>query len=143
MSALGMLCRTFIDHDLDDPFLEDAAKVLVKDLPELSKDDHSVDYYYWYYGSLALNQFDGPDSPRKNSLFWNQWNEAMKEAVLGMQDATEKACSRGGWVRGDRWAIQGGPIYSTAINTLTLEVYYRYGNAFGGGKRFATPKKPK
>jgi hypothetical protein len=35
----------------------------------------------------------------------------------------------------DRWSYDGGPIYTTAINVLTLEVYYRYENAFGGAKR--------
>ena len=53
--------------------------------------------------------------------------------MLALQDKnTERdVCSRGGWLVGDRWSHAGGPIYTTAINTLTLEVYYRYENAFG------------
>jgi hypothetical protein len=31
----------------------------------------------------------------------------------------------------DRWGFEGGRVYATAINALTLEVYYRYGNVFG------------
>ncbi len=143
MSALSMLCRTFIDHNIEDPFLEKAAQQLVKDVPEIGKDKLSTDYYYWYYGSLALNQFDGPDSPRQGGRFWDQWNRAMQDAVIGSQDDTEKVCSRGGWVAGDRWSLSGGPIYATAINVLTLEVYYRYANAFGSGKRFEAIAKPK
>ncbi len=130
LGALSMLCRTFVDHDIEDPFLEKAAQLLVKDLPEVSKDRLSIDYYYWYYASLALNQFDGPDSPRKGGRYWGAWNEAMKAAVLETQDGTEDACTKGGWVTGDRWSLNGGPIYATAINVLTLEVYYRYANAF-------------
>ncbi len=130
LSALSMLCRTFVDHNIEDPFLENAAQLLVKELPEVSKDRLSIDYYYWYYASLALNQFDGPDSPRKGGRYWGAWNEAMKAAVLETQDATEGACAKGGWVTGDRWSLNGGPIYATAINVLTLEVYYRYANAF-------------
>src|SRR5262249_6798808 len=55
MSALSMLVRTFVSHDLNDPFLEDGAKQIVKDLPTVSKDKLSIDYYYWYYATLALN----------------------------------------------------------------------------------------
>jgi hypothetical protein len=141
MSALSMLCRTFIDHDIDDPFLESAAKQLMKSLPEVSKDKLSIDYYFWYYGSLALNQFDGPESPRKGSRYWDQWNKAMQSSVLATQDQTEKVCTHGGWVIGDRWSLNGGPIYATAINVLTLEVYYRYPNAFGS--RLEATTKPK
>jgi hypothetical protein len=134
MSALGMLVRTFARKAPDDPFLEAAARQIVQDLPEVSKDQLSVDYYYWYYASMALNQFDGPDSPRKDSKYWGPWNAAMTDAILELQDDNEErdVCSRGGWLVDDRWSHAGGPIYNTAINTLTLEVYYRFANAFGG-----------
>lgn len=135
MSALGMCVRIFTAHDPDDPFHEQAAKRIVADLPTISKDKLSIDYYYWYYGSLALNQIDGPDSPKKTGRYWGPWNKAMVDAVVELQDTTERACTRGGWLVPDRWAHAGGPIYTTAINILTLEVYYRYENAFGGFKR--------
>ena len=134
MSALGMLVRTFTRHDISDPFLQSAAQHLVSDLPAVSEDHLSVDYYYWYYGSLALMQYDGPDSPRADrGRYWKPWNEAMIAALTGLQDAnTERhVCSRGGWLVPDRWSYAGGPIYATALNVLTLEVYYRYPNAFG------------
>src|SRR5262245_48110405 len=100
MSSLGMLVRTFVEHDLEDPFLEEAAKQIVKDLPAVSKDKQSIDYYYWYYGSLALNQFDGPDSPRASGNYWNPWKKAMEEAVIELQDKNKDrdVCSRGGWL---------------------------------------------
>jgi len=135
MSALGMCIRIFTQHDPNDPFLDLAAKQIIKDLPTISKDQLSIDYYYWYYGSLALNQLDGPDSPRKSGKYWNTWNKAMVDALLPLQDHKERACSNGGWIIPDRWAYTGGPLYTTAINVLTLEVYFRYENAFGGGKR--------
>ena len=142
MSALGMCIRIFAEHDADDPFLELAAKRIIKNLPEVSQPDAkhngdrlSVDYYYWYYASLALNQLDGPDSPRKSGKYWGPWNKAMVDAVLETQHKAERQCQTGGWVIPDRWAHAGGPVYTTAINVLTLEVYYRYENAFGGAKR--------
>ncbi len=137
MSALSMLVRTFSQKSLEDPFLEAAARQIVKDLPVVSKDKLSIDYYYWYYASLALNQFDGPDSPRRTNEYWGPWNEAMVKALLELQDrnAERDVCSRGGWLVDDRWSHAGGAVYNTAINTLTLEVYYRYENAFGAAQR--------
>ncbi len=142
MSALGMCIRIFTQHDPRDPFLEQAAQRIVKDLPRLHTDKSQpspVDYYYWYYASLALYQFDGPDSPRSSGKYWSPWNKAMVESVLALQDKNDRACSRGGWMNGDRWSYTGGPLYSTALNVLTLEVYYRYENAFGSGKDLAGP----
>jgi hypothetical protein len=138
MSSLGMLVRTFVTHDIDDPFLELAARQIVKDLPEVSRDRLSIDYYYWYYGSLALNQFDGPDSPRATGKYWEPWTKAMIDSVLSLQDTNQQkdTCSRGGWLYDDRWALLGGhALYNTAINVLTLEVFYRFENAFGAGMR--------
>ncbi|MFN0242201.1 MAG: prenyltransferase/squalene oxidase repeat-containing protein [Planctomycetota bacterium] len=135
MSALGMCIRIFGAHDPEDPFLERAARRLVADLPAVGKDKLSIDYYYWYYGSLALNQLDGPTSLRRSGKYWPVWNAAMVETLLALQDDAPRACSRGGWLQPDRWSYTGGPIYATALNVLTLEVYYRYENAFGAAAR--------
>src|SRR5439155_23311942 len=102
MSALAMCSRMFAQRDLDDPFLEMAAKRIVKDLPEVSHDRLSIDYYYWHFASLALNQLDGPDSPRRTGKYWGPWNKALVEAVLALQDHAEHACSNGGWIVTDR-----------------------------------------
>lgn len=132
MSALSMCVRTFTAHDAADPFLEPAARRVVADLPRTGKDGLEADYYYWYYGSIALHQFDGPDSPRSSGKYWGPWNKAMVEALTTTQTHDPKSCRDGGWLRPDRWCHSGGPIYATAINVLTAEVYYRYENAFGG-----------
>jgi len=133
MSALGMCIRIFAAHDPSDPFLELAARRIVQDLPRVSEGRDSIDYYYWYYASLALNQVDGPQNPRRSNKYWNTWNKAMVDAVLLLQEQAEKRCAMGGWIVGDRWgsASGAGPLYATAMNVLTLEVYYRYPNVFG------------
>jgi hypothetical protein len=56
----------------------------------------------------------------------------MVEALTSSQSHSAKTCQDGGWLAPDRWCHAGGPIYATAINVLTAEVYYRYANAFGG-----------
>lgn len=141
LAAVGMCVRAFTSHDLNDPMLEAGAKLLVQDLPVWSKAKKSNDYYYWYYGSLALNQFDGPDSPRANrGLYWNPWNQAMTKALIETQTRDPKLCLDGSWDADDRWGFEGGRVYATAINSLTFEVYYRYANAFG---RKAQPSSKK
>jgi hypothetical protein len=155
LDALGMCVRTFVEKNIEDPVLEMSAKHLLDDVPTLpsrdkkgeeSKDPKEkllgIDYYYWYYGTLALNQFDGPDSPKRTNKYWRPWNKALTEVLLPLQTPAEskpKACGEGGWATPDRWSYAGGPIYRTAINVLTLEVYYRYENAFGAGSK-KTPK---
>jgi hypothetical protein len=136
-SALGMVVRTFVARERADPFLEQAAHVLVRDLPAVTRDHLSIDYYYWYYGTLALNQLDGPDSPRASGRYWKPWEAALQEAILPLQHASKDPgdCRRGAWLDGDRWSYAGHALYSTALNVLTLEVYFRYANAFGSAQR--------
>lgn len=129
-AALGILSRAFTTRDIDDPFLASAAKELLADLPSAS-DPASIDYDHWNQATYALFQFLGPQSPQPSADAWKRWNEATTSAVLGLQEVTDSACSRGGWIRPDRRALLGGgPVYATAINVLTLEVYYRYRNEF-------------
>jgi hypothetical protein len=135
MSALAMCVRAFTAHDAADPFLEPAARRIAADLPRQGKDGLEADYYYWYYGSLALHQFDGPDSPRASGKYWGPWNKAMVEALTATQNHDARSCHDGGWLVPDRWCHSGGPVYATALNVLTAEVYYRYANAFGGRRR--------
>jgi len=131
MSALALTVQAFTAHDPNDPFLEPAARLIASDLPRQGKDGLEADYYYWYYGSLALHQFDGPESPRASGKYWGPWNKALVEVLTSTQSHDPKSCRDGGWLQPDRWAHSGGPIYATAINVLTAEVYYRYANAFG------------
>ncbi|MBI3272453.1 MAG: hypothetical protein HYZ53_25910 [Planctomycetes bacterium] len=136
LTAVGMLCRIFTmkDPDPKDKLLGRAASALSQDLPIWDKAKKTNDYYYWYYGSLALFQFDGPDS-HNTGKYWGAWNERMKEALCGHQAGPKDGCAQGSWDADDRWGFEGGRVYATAINVLTLEVYYRYESAFGGDKR--------
>lgn len=139
LTAVGMCVRTFVKHNLDDPMLDAGAKVLVKDLPRWDKVRKGNDYYYWYYATLALNQFDGPDSPRAGKgSYWREWEGSLKKALLENQVNNPRLCSDGSWDGDDRWGVDGGGrVYATALNTLNFEVYYRYGNSFGIAKKSA------
>jgi hypothetical protein len=100
----------------------------VADLPEWKT--NTIDFYYWYYASLALFQYDGPEGP-----MWKKWNEPMKTALVPNQHTGKDGCRNGSWnSETDRWGCEGGRVYATAINALTLEVYYRYANVFNPKK---------
>lgn len=126
MSALAMCIRMDAEPDVVDPYLPSAAKVITQDLPTISKDLLSIDYYYWHWATVALHDFDGPDALHKTNTYWGPWNKSMIDVVLSLQDHTERDCRNGGWLVPDRWSYDGGPLYTTAMNVLTLEVYYRY-----------------
>lgn len=125
MTAIAVMCRIFMDKKRGDPKNAGGAAVLLADVPKW--ETSALDFYYWYYASLALYQYDGPDGPA-----WKKWNKEMVSALVGNQNKEADKDRNGSWEPIDRWACEGGRIYSTAINCLTLEVYYRYASVFGG-----------
>lgn len=130
MPAVGIMCRVFMDRAPTHPSIRPSVWMLAADLPVWKPTE--IDYYYWYYGSLALYQAQGPEGPE-----WKKWNAALTTALLPHQHGRNDGCSEGSWdPDGDKWAHRGtGRVYSTALNTLTFEVYYRYETAFGIEKR--------
>ncbi len=75
-----------------------------------------ADYYRWYYTSLSLIQLGGEA--------WDQWNATLRDHLIDTQQGDGPL--RGSWPANSQWALRGGRIYSTALATLTLQVYYRY-----------------
>ncbi|MEE9312653.1 MAG: prenyltransferase/squalene oxidase repeat-containing protein [Planctomycetota bacterium] len=125
MSMLFMNKRTIQDKDI-----KELAKTCVEN-EFLPKWEHKrIDYYYWYYASLALFQVGGPN--------WKRWESAMSKTLLDSQrgyhekDKTANLTTKealdehGSWDSVGAWGAAGGRVYSTAINALTLEVWYRY-----------------
>jgi hypothetical protein len=123
MSAVAVMSKIFINKKRD-PSLT-AVNLMMTDLPAWQQG--KVDFYYWYYASLALFQYDGP-----KGAFWSKWNEPMKNAIVPHQKTAKNGCENGSWdPSADRWGFEGGRVYAAAINALTLEVYYRYAHVFG------------
>jgi hypothetical protein len=126
LSAVSVMSRIFIQKNKREPALT-AVTLIASELPEWKQ--YKVDFYYWYYASLALFQYDGPEGG-----MWKKWNEPMKNAIVPHQKGKADGCRNGSWdPQEDRWGFEGGRVYAAAINALTLEVYYRYANVFGGG----------
>lgn len=125
MTAIAVMSRIFMDKKRADAKVSGGASVLLDDLPKW--DTTAIDFYYWYYASLALYQYDGPDGSR-----WKAWNRKMVDALVKNQNIAAGEDKNGSWEPVGRWCCKGGRVYATAINALTLEVYYRYASVFGG-----------
>jgi hypothetical protein len=124
LTAVGMLVRIFSHLDPKDPMIEKGADLCAAKVPvwELSTGD--IDFYYWYYATLAMFQIGGTR--------WTKWNEALKVACIGHQHINQAECTLGSWDAVDPWSSAGGRVYSTAMNCLCMEVYFRYPRVFGG-----------
>ncbi len=114
MTAAAMLGRVLIKREKK----EDGLSFLDNDPPKWKP--NKVDFVYWHYGTQAAFQVDGPGGP-----VWKRWNEALQDALVPNQG--QAGCERGSWDPAqDRWGFEGGRVYATAINALTLETYYRH-----------------
>jgi len=112
MTAEALMCRYFLQQDVKPTTLMEASRRIATDRPT----PNHVNLYYWYYGTLAMYHAGGSD--------WDKWNTELKRTLLTLQNKTgEKA---GSWPANGVWGGYGGDVYSTAMATLSLEVYYRY-----------------
>ncbi len=112
MTAEALVCRYFLDALNSPPTLDEAAACVSGERPGIGQ----ANYYYWYYGTLAMFQRQGDD--------WQRWNAALQRELLGRQRWDGAAA--GSFDPDDLWGGYGGRVYSTAMAALSLEVYYRY-----------------
>ena len=112
MTAEALLCRYFLENSVAPMTLAEAQRAISKEMPT----PKNVNLYYWYYGTLSMYHSGGPE--------WERWNRELKNTLLPMQIKTGK--QKGSYPANGRWGGYGGRVYSTAVATLNLEVYYRY-----------------
>jgi hypothetical protein len=104
-----------------DPQIARGTDLLLAKPPRWAGPD--VDFYYWYYGTLAMHQVGGAS--------WERWRKAMESELLAHQVKDETQDEHGSWDPVDPWSAEGGRVYATALNCLCTEVYYRYPRVFG------------
>jgi hypothetical protein len=112
MTAEALACRYFLAAENAPGTVEEAARYVLEEPPGAG----ATNYYFWYYGTVALFQRQGEA--------WTRWNAALKRELLARQ-RFEPAVA-GSWDPDDLWGGYGGRVYSTALAALSLEVYYRY-----------------
>jgi hypothetical protein len=112
MTAEALVCRWFLDMSRGEALDHEAGDQLLKELPSAD----APNFYYWYYGTLAMHEIKGEH--------WRKWNEAMQRVLLSSQ--RRDGAADGSWDPDSIWGGYGGRTYSTALGALSLEVYYRY-----------------
>jgi len=112
MTAEALFCRQMFTVKTNTSANQEATEYLRKNLPKLA----NYDEYYWYYGTLAMHHVD--DEP------WKEWNGALRDMLISLQ--RQDGPMAGSWDPKGKWAGIGGRLYSTALSTMCLEVYYRY-----------------
>lgn len=117
MTAVGMLCRQYMDLDPHEPSILEGKACLLQNPPDST---WRRDCYYWYYATLAMHNFADED--------WDTWNRKMRRVLIESQE--KAACAEGSWDPDrpipDVWGQKGGRLMTTSFNALILEVYYRY-----------------
>ena len=112
MTAELLFSKMLLGMPLNDDGINEAVRYLSNEPPDARR----ADLYYWYYASLSmLNMQDS---------HWKQWNTMTRAALISLQQKDGPAA--GSWDGNIRWADRGGRVFTTAMATLTLEVYYRY-----------------
>lgn len=108
MTAEALATRLLLGEKIPAAELREAEEYLLRQPPGIGRDN----YYAWYYTSLALHQLQDEA--------WQTWNAAMKRHLLARQEAN------GSWPTDSEWGGYGGRVYTTAMGSLCLEVYYRH-----------------
>lgn len=112
MTAEALVCRWFLGMSRGEGLDREAGDQLLAELPSAD----APNFYYWYYGTLAMHEIQGEH--------WQKWNAAMQRTLLATQ--LRGGRSDGSWDPDPVWGGYGGRTYSTALGALSLEVYYRY-----------------
>jgi hypothetical protein len=112
MTAEALFCKQMLGITRTNPASTEAVQFLMQSPPRRS----TLNLYYWYYGTLAMFQYGGEP--------WERWNDAVRDLLV--QEQRTDGPLAGSWDPRDIWGAYGGRIYSTAVATLCLEVYYRY-----------------
>ena len=109
-TAVGLLIRMYTGWDHYDPRLQRGVAFLANEGPS------KTDMYFNYYATQVLHHYGGPA--------WTDWNDQMRDYLIRTQAATGH--ERGSWFFIDQYGVKGGRLYTTAMCTMILEVYYRH-----------------
>jgi prenyltransferase beta subunit len=108
MTAEAALTRMLLGRQLTEVEMNEACAFLLREHPGQA----AKNFYLWYYCSLAMMQMQ--------NKAWQTWNLRIRDYLVNEQE------QNGSWQPNSKYGHAGGRVYSTALATLTLEVYYRY-----------------
>jgi hypothetical protein len=120
MTSEMIFARILLGEHLPDADVQYATDFLSGYPPDASHPD----LYCWYYASLCMLQMNSPS--------WSQWNARTRDTLIQLQ--TRGGFADGCWEINAKGIDRSGYIFTTAIATLTLEVYYRYAPGLAAAK---------
>jgi len=109
-SAVGLLCRMYLGWDEKTAGLKKGVQLLADTGP--SKNDE----YYNYYATQVMHHWGGEA--------WTAWNNVMREQLIDTQ--VKEGVASGTWKPIGGHGAAAGRLYTTCLNVMTLEVYYRH-----------------
>ncbi len=110
LTAVGLLCRMYMGWSKDEPGIKEGVALLAKTGPNMD------DFYYDYYATQVMRHYGGVE--------WEQWNTKMRDGLINSQSSVGHEA--GSWFSAGNHGVDGGRLYSTALATMMLEVYYRH-----------------
>lgn len=127
MTSVGLLCQLYLGANRDTQVMQRGADHLLASLPNAAAPSATStlanpnrDTYYWYYATQVMFHMRG--------RHWRAWNDTLHPLLVESQLHTGELA--GSWSpltpTPDKWAAFGGRQYVTALNLLSLEVYYRH-----------------
>jgi hypothetical protein len=109
-TAVGLLCRMINGWPREHKPLQRGAAKLGDQQPRRNN------MYFNFYASQVLHHIGGAN--------WDKWNPKMREYLVETQ--AKDGHETGSWYFAESHSSPGGRLYTTAMATMTLEVYYRY-----------------
>jgi hypothetical protein len=124
-SAVGLLCREFLDWGPGHPGLTKAMDNLLRTENYLAKDKNNI--YAAFYIMQVAHHLGGER--------WEKWNNAVRDVLIDFQDKGDVVPhQKGSWSpRGDAYAKQGGRLMYTSLSLIMLEAYYYHVPLYGYG----------
>jgi len=118
--AMALLCRSYLGWKPKHKELQGGVTVCERIGPQVD------DMYFNYHATMLLFRNDGPDGP-----LWKKWNKAMQQLLLDAQETGDDEHIAGSWFFRESsthmTSSSGGRVCHTALATMMLETYYRYG----------------
>jgi hypothetical protein len=111
MTAVGVLCQQFLGHGAD-PRLKSALDYLKEQQATWDTPEDRFTLYGWHYITQAMFHAGGD--------YWDNWNKQIRDTMVKSQ------AEDGHWDVPPKSNEKAGPVYSTSLGCLILEVYYRY-----------------
>jgi hypothetical protein len=125
MTAEALYCRLVLEEMYGTRIVDVAASEATAQLLAAPPSAERTNLYYWYYATLALHHRQLANDAAKAA--WRTWNDAMITALTKTQ--LTSGDDAGSWESNTIWGGYGGRVYTTAMATMCLEVYYRYAPA--------------